>query len=72
MDDQVEEFMAEGYKRFPDDVEPVDDHPAGKIVVNRGDLRYAFLEGALFAAMQQRDQALTRDDIERPHPDERC
>lgn len=60
MDDQVKQFIAEGYKRFPDDVEPIDEHPAGKIVVNRGDLRYAFLEGALFAAMrlsqQQREE----------------
>jgi hypothetical protein len=51
MDAQVEKFIEEGYKRFPDDVEPVDYHPAGKIVVDRGSLRYAFLEGALFAAM---------------------
>lgn len=51
MDEQVKKFIEEGYKRFPDDVEPVDYHPAGKIVVDRGSLRYAFLEGALFAAM---------------------
>jgi hypothetical protein len=51
MDEQVKKFMAEGYRRFPDDVEPVDYHPAGKITVDRGNLRYAFLEGALFAAM---------------------
>lgn len=56
MDDQVKEFMAEGYKRFPDDVEPIDDHPAGKITVDRGNLRYAFLEGALFAVMQRRKE----------------
>jgi len=51
MDEQVKKFIEEGYKRFPDEVEPVDYHPAGKIVVDRGSLRYAFLEGALFAAM---------------------
>lgn len=50
MDEQIRKFMEEGYKRFPDDVEPVDYHPAGKITVDRGTLRYAFLEGALFAA----------------------
>ncbi len=58
MDEQVKRFMEEGYKRFPDDVEPVDFHPAGKITVDRGSLRYAFLEGAIFAA-----QALA----EKPH-----
>ncbi|MGW1422676.1 hypothetical protein ACWAT4_21480 [Bradyrhizobium manausense] len=51
MDPEIKRFIEEGYRRFPDDVEPVDYHPAGKIVVDRGSLRYAFLEGALFAAM---------------------
>lgn len=51
MDAQIEKFIEEGYKRFPDDIDPVDYHPAGKIAVDRGSLRYAFLEGALFAAM---------------------
>lgn len=40
--------MMESFKRFPDDIEPMDDHPAGKIVVDRGNLRFAFLEGARF------------------------
>ena len=57
MDEQIKKFIDEGYKRFPDDVEPIAEHPAGKIVVNRGDLRYAFLEGALFAAMQVKQTA---------------
>lgn len=48
--EQIKRFIEEGYKRFPDDVEPVDYHPAGKITVDRGSLRYAFLEGAIFAA----------------------
>ena len=52
MDELTKQFMAEGYKRFPDDVEAVDYHPAGKITVDRGSLRYAFLEGALFATQQ--------------------
>ena len=51
MNAETKRFMDEGYKRFPDDVEPVDYHPAGKIVVDRGSLRFAFLEGALFASM---------------------
>jgi len=50
MDEQIKRFIEEGYKRFPDEVEPVDYHPAGKITVDRGSLRYAFLEGAIFAA----------------------
>jgi len=53
-DKEVKRFIEEGYRRFPDDVEPVDYHPAGKIVTDRGSLRYAFLEGALFAAMANR------------------
>lgn len=40
----------EAYRLFPDEVEPVDYHPLGKIVVDRGNLRFAFLEGARFAA----------------------
>lgn len=43
-------IIDEAYRLFPDDVEPVDYHPAGKIVVDRGNLRYAFLEGARFAS----------------------
>lgn len=39
----------EAYRVFPDKVEPCDDHPAGKIIVDNGPLRYAFLEGARFA-----------------------
>ena len=50
MDEQIKRFIEEGYKRFPDEVEPVDYHPAGRITVDRGSLRYAFLEGAIFAA----------------------
>lgn len=42
----------EAYRRFPDDVEPIDDHPAGKIMVDRGNQRFAFLEGARFATVQ--------------------
>lgn len=42
-------IIDEAYRLFPDDVEPVDYHPAGKIVVDRGNLRFAFLEGARFA-----------------------
>lgn len=52
MDDQTKLFMEEGYKRFPDDIEPIEEHPMGRITVDRGNLRYAFLEGALFAAIQ--------------------
>lgn len=48
-DNAYRQISEEAYKRFPDDVEPVDYHPAGKIVVDRGNLRYAFLEGARFA-----------------------
>lgn len=44
--------IEEAYRIFPDEVEPVDYHPLGKIVVDRGNLRYAFLEGARFAAPQ--------------------
>lgn len=42
-------IIAEAYRLFPDEVEPVDYHPLGKIVVDRGNLRFAFLEGARFA-----------------------
>ena len=42
-------IIEEAYTRFPDEIEPVDYHPAGKIVVDRGNLRFAFLEGARFA-----------------------
>jgi hypothetical protein len=55
MDEKVKKFMEEGYRRFPDVVEAVDYHPAGKIVTDRGSLRYAFLEGALFAATASAD-----------------
>jgi hypothetical protein len=45
----MEDRVAEAYRIFPDDVEPIEGYPAGRIVVNRGDLRYAFLAGASFA-----------------------
>lgn len=54
MNEQVKKFIDEGYRRFPDDVEPIPEHPAGRIAVDRGNLRYAFLEGALYAAMQSK------------------
>ena len=44
-------IVDEAYRRFPDEVEPVDYHPLGKIVVDRGNLRFAFCEGARFAAL---------------------
>lgn len=49
--EQVERqrIIDEAYRLFPDEVEPVDYHPLGKIVVDRGNLRFAFLEGARFA-----------------------
>jgi hypothetical protein len=47
--------VEEAYRRFPDEVEPIPEHPAGKITVDRGSLRYAFLEGALYAAMQEKN-----------------
>ena len=47
------ELIDEAYRRFPDDVEPIVEHPAGKIVVDRGNLRYAFIEGARFALQEQ-------------------
>lgn len=40
--------LGEAHKRFPDDIEPMNNHPAGRIVVDRGNLRFAFLEGARF------------------------
>jgi hypothetical protein len=43
--------VGEAYKRFPDDIEPINDHPTGKIVVDRGNLRFAFLEGARFLVL---------------------
>lgn len=46
-------FVDEAYRRFPDVVEPCDDHPAGKIVEDKGSLRYAFLVGAEYGANQQ-------------------
>jgi len=45
-----QEIIEEAYRMFPDVIEPVDYHPIGKIVVDRGNLRFAFLEGAQFAA----------------------
>ena len=42
-------IIEEAFRRFPDEVEPVDYHPVGKIVVDRGNLRFAFCEGARFA-----------------------
>jgi hypothetical protein len=55
-------MMEEAYRRFPDEVRPYTEqekrwlaeegiaaHPAGKIVVNRGNLRYSFCEGVRFA-----------------------
>lgn len=41
----------EAYMRFPDVTEP-SEHPLGKITVDNGSLRYAFLEGAQFALSQ--------------------
>jgi hypothetical protein len=35
----------EAYRRFPDEVEPMEGHPMGRIVVDRGNMRYAFIEG---------------------------
>ncbi len=52
--------IEEAFKRFPDDVEPIDCHPAGKIVVDRGNLRFAFIEGARFA-LSNIPQVIHRD-----------
>ena len=41
-------IIEEAYKRFPDETEP-SEHLLGKITVDRGNLRYAFCEGARFA-----------------------
>lgn len=45
-----EEAIAEAYRRFPDVVEPIPEHPKGRIAVDHGNIRYAFVEGALYAA----------------------
>jgi hypothetical protein len=45
--------IEEAYRLFPDDIEPVDFHPRGRIVVDRGNLRFAFMEGTRFAAAPQ-------------------
>lgn len=50
MTETEKKIVDEAYRLFPDEVEPVDYHPLGKIVVDRGNLRFAFLEGARFAA----------------------
>jgi hypothetical protein len=47
--DAMAPFIEEAFKRFPDQTEP-SEHPLGKVVVDNGPLRYAFLEGARFAA----------------------
>lgn len=49
MGETRQKIIEEAYRMFPDEVEPVDYHPVGKIVVDRGNLRFAFLEGARFA-----------------------
>lgn len=46
MTERERRIVDEAYRQFPDVVEPVDYHPAGKIVVDNGPLRYAFLMGA--------------------------
>lgn len=46
---KVKSARDEAYRIFPDDAEPADYHPAGKIVVDRGNLRYAFLAGWMHA-----------------------
>ena len=51
MTENEKKIVDEAYRRFPDEVEPIDDHPAGKIVVDRGNLRFAFIEGARFATL---------------------
>lgn len=56
----------EAYRRFPDEVHKYSEdeinelaslgvaaHPNGKIIVDRGNLRYAFLEGARFRAAKE-------------------
>jgi hypothetical protein len=42
----------EAFRLFPDEIEPVDYHPRGKIVVDRGNLRFAFIEGWRYASGQ--------------------
>lgn len=43
------DVLAEAYRRFPDEVEPIPEHQAWRITVDRGGLRYAFVAGAMFA-----------------------
>jgi hypothetical protein len=43
----------EAYRQYPDDIEPVDYHPRGKIVVDRGGFRFAFIQGWLHAQKKQ-------------------
>jgi hypothetical protein len=57
-----EEIVAEAYRQFPDEVREYTEqeagelavlgitvHPHGRIAVDRGNLRYAFVVGAQFA-----------------------
>ena len=60
MNETDKQDVEEAYKRFPDEVEPVDFHPAGKIVVDRGNLRFAFLEGIKYARGVADDKAARR------------
>lgn len=52
MSNRDAEIIEEAYRLFPDEVEPVDYHPLGKIVVDRSNLRFAFVTGAQFALQQ--------------------
>lgn len=49
--EELKRFSAEAYKRFPDQTEEVEyeGRRISKIVVDRGSLRYAFLEGVRYA-----------------------
>jgi DNA/RNA-binding domain of Phe-tRNA-synthetase-like protein len=48
--------IEESFRRLPDIVVPVDYHPAGKIVQDNGSMRFAFIEGAMFALSLSRPE----------------
>ena len=48
-DPKYKEACKEAFRMFPDEVEPVDYHPLGKIVVDRGNMRFAFVSGWRYA-----------------------
>lgn len=53
MTEEARKLADEAYRLFPDDTEPMDGHPLGKIVVDRGNLRFAFIMGANYTLRSQ-------------------